>query len=162
MMSVLRPQHDPYRSLPSTPIGIDPRNGSIDINSAMNHARLGLEVQDYFSGSPRFSGNLRPRSPYPHEYESESGAYTSNSSFAVSDMNPTNLAAFVNRCVIKGNPNGFYLAGFRSMMTDFVAFCQNQSRRNACQRPNQFYSQIRQGLSSYQRRRSLSHGFQYG
>ncbi|MCJ1424318.1 hypothetical protein MMC29_002205, partial [Sticta canariensis] len=96
-MSVLRPQHDPYRSLPSTPIGIDPRNGSIDINSAMNHARLGLEVQDYFSGSPRFSGNLRPRSPYPHEYESESGAYTSNSSFAVSDMNPTNLAAFVNR-----------------------------------------------------------------
>ena len=108
-MSVLRAQHDPYRSLPSTPLGIDPRNGTLDINSAMNHARLGLEVQDYFSGSPRFSGTVRARSPYPHEYESESGAYTSNSSFAVADMNPTNLAAVVNRCVVKGIPNRFLL-----------------------------------------------------
>lgn len=108
-MSVLRAQHDPYRSLPSTPLGIDPRNGTLDINSAMNHARLGLEVQDYFSGSPRFSGTVRARSPYPHEYESESGAYTSNSSFAVADMNPTNLAAVVNRCVDKGIPNRFLL-----------------------------------------------------
>lgn len=101
MMSVVRPQHDPYRSLPSTPISIDPRNLSMDMNQALNHARLGLEVQDYFSGNPRFSGNMRPRSPYPHDYEAENGAYTSNTSFAVSDMNPTNLAALVNRCVIE-------------------------------------------------------------
>lgn len=112
MMSV-RPQHDPYRSLPSTPIGMDPRNVSMDMNSAMNHARLGLEVQDYFSGSPRFSGTMRPRSPYPHDYEPENGAYTSNASFAVPDMNPTNLAALVNRCVIaRVEPVAFQLAEF--------------------------------------------------
>lgn len=98
-MMAVRSQHDPYRSLPSTPSGMDPRNVSMDMNQAMNHARQCLDFQDYFSGSPRFSGNMRPRSPYPHDYEPESGAYTSNSSFAVSDMNPTNLTAHVNRCV---------------------------------------------------------------
>lgn len=103
MMS-LRPLLDPYRSLPTTPLGMDPRSvSSMDINSAMAHARLGLEVQDYFSGSPRFSGNLRPRSPYPHDCDSDGGAaYTSaNASYGASSdaSNPVNLANLVCRFV---------------------------------------------------------------
>lgn len=92
MMSI-RPQHDPYRSLPVTPVGMDPRNiGSMDVAAAMNHARMGLEAQDYFSSSPRFAGNMRPSSPYPLAYEGES-SYTSGPSMSA-DLN---LSALINR-----------------------------------------------------------------
>ena len=76
MMSV-RPPHDAYRSLPGTPLGVDPRAmAPTDISLAMNHARMGLDVPDYFSpgaGSmgQRFGSGMNARSPFPGEMENE-------------------------------------------------------------------------------------------
>lgn len=64
----LRPAQDAYRSMPGTPLGIDPRGThSMDLAAAMNHARMGLEGGgDYFLGAPKFPpGTMRPRSPMP-------------------------------------------------------------------------------------------------
>ena len=89
MMSV-RPQHGPYTSLPGTPVGLDPRSmAQSDLSLAMNHARLSLETPDYFTGAPRYGGGLRPRSPYPGDYEPESGYVTS--SHGSSDLNLSSL-----------------------------------------------------------------------
>lgn len=73
MMS-LRPHHDPYRSLPCTPLGIDPRSlAAVDLAPMLNHARmsLGMEAQDYFSSS-RYGGSARASSPYSHAADVES------------------------------------------------------------------------------------------
>lgn len=99
MMSV-RPHHDPYRSLPCTPLGMDPRNlAAMDLAPALNHARMGLEAQDYFS-SPRYGGSMRGSSPYPHGMDVESfhnaGAGVGASAYN-GDMNPTNLPGLVCR-----------------------------------------------------------------
>ena len=95
-MMALRPQLDPYHSLPTTPLGIDPRTlTSLDIVTAMNHARAGLEAQDYFSGNPR---STRTTSPYPHGSESES-RYPVNSIYSA-EGNSANLAGFVCRYVV--------------------------------------------------------------
>ena len=72
----IRSQFDPHRSLPGTPLGIDPRTMSqSDISLAMNQARMSLEVPDYFNAAgnvgPRFNGNLRSRSPYAGDFEPE-------------------------------------------------------------------------------------------
>ena len=76
MMSI-RPPHDAYRSLPGTPLGVDSRAmAPTDISLAMNHARMGLDVPDYFSpgaGSmgQRFNSGMNPRSPFPNDMENE-------------------------------------------------------------------------------------------
>ncbi|CAL8578155.1 hypothetical protein XPA_003957 [Xanthoria parietina] len=64
----VRPVQDAYRSMPGTPMGMDPRGlHSIDLAAAMNHARSGLEkanASDYFLSAPQYqSGVMRPRSP---------------------------------------------------------------------------------------------------
>ena len=76
-MSVRSP-HEAYRSLPGTPLGMDHRSmAPTDINVAMNHARMALEVSDYFhpgassSLGPRYSTGMRPRSPHVSELEGE-------------------------------------------------------------------------------------------
>ncbi|KAI4281755.1 MAG: hypothetical protein L6R38_003468 [Xanthoria sp. 2 TBL-2021] len=52
----VRPAQDAYRSMPGTPMGMDPRGPhSMDLAAAMNHARSGLEkasASDYFFGAP--------------------------------------------------------------------------------------------------------------
>ena len=43
-----------------------------DMNLALNQARIGLDVSDYFNNNgatSRFNGATRPRSPYPSDYE---------------------------------------------------------------------------------------------
>ncbi|MCJ1242084.1 hypothetical protein MMC14_010091 [Varicellaria rhodocarpa] len=76
-MISIRPPHDAYRSLPGTPLGVDPRAmAPTDISLAMNHARMGLDVPDYFSpdvGSmgQRFGSGMNPRSPFPNDIENE-------------------------------------------------------------------------------------------
>ncbi|KAI4166160.1 MAG: hypothetical protein LQ342_000046 [Letrouitia transgressa] len=56
--------HEAYRSLPGTPVGIDPRGAGT----------MGFDVGDYFSNNPRFGpGAMRPRSPFPIDYEHENG-----------------------------------------------------------------------------------------
>ena len=69
----VRPVHDVYRSMPGTPVGIDPRGpGAMDLTSAMSQSRLGFDVGDYFSANSRLAvGTLRPRSPLPGDYEHE-------------------------------------------------------------------------------------------
>jgi len=71
----IRHSDDRYGSLPSTPMyGIDPRPH--DMALAMDHARMAVEAPDYFSGSPRYGGSLRPRSPFPSSYDHENyGGY---------------------------------------------------------------------------------------
>lgn len=64
----VRPAQDAYRSMPGTPMGMDPRGPhSMDLAAAMNHARSGLEkasASDYFFGAPQYqAGVMRPRSP---------------------------------------------------------------------------------------------------
>ena len=64
----LRPAHDAYRSMPGTPMGMDPRGShAMELAAAMNHARAGLEragTDDYFLGAPQYqAGAMRPRSP---------------------------------------------------------------------------------------------------
>lgn len=61
----IRPAHEAYRSMPGTPMGMDPRGANaVDLATAMRHSRLDLEGGDYFLGAPKFPpGTLRPRSP---------------------------------------------------------------------------------------------------
>ncbi|KAL8950723.1 MAG: hypothetical protein Q9222_003259 [Ikaeria aurantiellina] len=63
----IRTAQDAYRSMPGTPLGMDPRAvHSVDLAAAMNNARMGLEGGDYFLGAPKFpNGSMRPRSPMP-------------------------------------------------------------------------------------------------
>lgn len=71
MMSI-RPHPDPYRSMPGTPLAVDPRAMTpADMDIAMNHVRMGLEVPDYFGSGARYSGSPCPRSPYSGGYEQE-------------------------------------------------------------------------------------------
>lgn len=68
----LRPHPDPYRSMPGTPLAVDPRAMSqAEMDLSMNHVRMGLEVPDYFGNGARYSGGPCPRSPYPGGYEQE-------------------------------------------------------------------------------------------
>ena len=97
MMS-LRSPHDTYRSLPNTPLAIDQRAmAPSDMNLAINHARMGLEVPDYFNGgasgmNSRFSSSgLRPRSPYPTEL-AENERYQS---FEPDHISPDMICRFV-------------------------------------------------------------------
>ncbi|KAL8742015.1 MAG: hypothetical protein Q9184_008315 [Pyrenodesmia sp. 2 TL-2023] len=61
----IRPAHEAYRSMPGTPMGMDPRGlNSMELATAMDHARSGLEGGDYFLGAARYPpGTMRPRSP---------------------------------------------------------------------------------------------------
>ncbi|KAL8639751.1 MAG: hypothetical protein Q9228_003247 [Teloschistes exilis] len=63
----LRSAQDAYRSMPGTPLGMEPRGANaVDLAAAMNHARMGLDGQDYFLGAQRFPpGAMGPRSPMP-------------------------------------------------------------------------------------------------
>ncbi|KAL8697921.1 MAG: hypothetical protein Q9201_006854 [Fulgogasparrea decipioides] len=64
----IRPAQDAYRSMPGTPLGVDPRGANtMDLAAAMNHARMGLaDGGDYFLGAPKFPPRaMRPRSPMP-------------------------------------------------------------------------------------------------
>ena len=73
----MRPSHDAYRSLPGTPIGIDPRSMSgPELNMAMNQVRMGVDPQDYFhypgrAPSPRFSGGMTSTVQYPRDLEAD-------------------------------------------------------------------------------------------
>lgn len=68
----LRQHPDPYRSMPGTPLSVDPRTmAQADVDMAMNHVRIGLEVPDYFGSGARYSAGPCPRSPYPAGYEQE-------------------------------------------------------------------------------------------
>jgi len=77
MMSV-RAHPDSYRSLPSSPLPMDPRTLSgQDVGLALNHARMGLELNgpEYFhhpgrAPSPRYGG-MGSGSSYHGEYEGE-------------------------------------------------------------------------------------------
>jgi hypothetical protein len=77
-MMAVRAHPDAYRSLPTSPLPMDPRTLSgQDVGLALNHARMGLEMNgpDYFhhpgrAPSPRYGG-LRSSSPYHGEYEGE-------------------------------------------------------------------------------------------
>lgn len=63
-LMTVRPMHEAYRSLPGTPVGIDPRGTGT----------MGFDVGDYFSGNPRLGpGVMRPRSPFPIDYEHDNG-----------------------------------------------------------------------------------------
>lgn len=96
MMSV-RAHHDPYRSLPCTPLGMDLRNlAAVDLTPVLNQVRMGLEAQDYFS-SPRYGGGMRASSPYPHGIDVESFQNASAAAYN-SEMNPTNVPGLVCRC----------------------------------------------------------------
>ena len=87
----VRPAHDAYRSMPGTPLGMDPRgHQSMDMAAAMNHARMGLEGGDYFfpgvngpNGSKFPPGAMRPGSPFGPfpgpEFDPDSG-YSSGAS----------------------------------------------------------------------------------
>ena len=96
MMS-LRPPHDTYRSLPNTPLGNDQRvMVPSDMNLAINHARMGLDVPDYFNAvssgaNPRFGSGLKPKSPYPAELL-ESERYHS---FEPDHLSPDMICRFV-------------------------------------------------------------------
>lgn len=69
-MMPVRQSEERYVSLPCTPLyGVDPRPQ--DMALALEHARLGLEAPDYFSGAGRFGCNVRPRSPFPNVYDHE-------------------------------------------------------------------------------------------
>ncbi|KAL9576537.1 MAG: hypothetical protein Q9212_007014 [Teloschistes hypoglaucus] len=59
----LRSAQDAYRSMPGTPLGMEPRGAhAVDLAAAMNHARMGIDGQDYFLGAQRFSpGAMGPR-----------------------------------------------------------------------------------------------------
>ncbi|KAL8837590.1 MAG: hypothetical protein Q9170_002467 [Blastenia crenularia] len=63
----VRPLPDAYRSMPGTPLGVDPRRpNAVDLAAAMTHAhaRMSLEGGDYFLDAPKFPpGTIRPRSP---------------------------------------------------------------------------------------------------
>lgn len=101
MMSVRLP-HDPYRSLPCTPLGMDPRNlASMDLAPILNHARMGLEAQDYFS-SPRYGGSMRGSSPYPQGMDAEGGFHNAGAGVGAGaysgNPNPTNLSGLVCKC----------------------------------------------------------------
>ena len=73
----MRSHLDAYRSIPSSPMPMDPRTFSgQDMTLAMNQATMGLEAPDYFhhpgrAPSPRYSGGIGSRSPYPGDYEPE-------------------------------------------------------------------------------------------
>ncbi|KAL9602342.1 MAG: hypothetical protein Q9219_001908 [cf. Caloplaca sp. 3 TL-2023] len=75
----IRPPQEAYRSMPGTPLGMDPRGvNSVDMAAAMEHARSGLEVGDYFLGAPKFpTANMRPRTPMMpfsgHNWDHENG-----------------------------------------------------------------------------------------
>lgn len=83
----IRPTHEAFRSMPGTPMGMgmDPRGaGTMDLATAMDHSRLGLEGGDYFLGAPRFPpGTLRPRSPMVpipgHDWDHDRGYSASGS-----------------------------------------------------------------------------------
>ena len=72
-MMAIRPSHEPYRSMPGTPLGMDhhrtdPR--ARDLTLAMDAARLGLDGLDYFSGgAQRYGSGHRPRSPFLGDYD---------------------------------------------------------------------------------------------
>ena len=77
-MMPVRSGGDHYRSVPSTPIPMDPRIMSEqEIRLAMNHARMGVEEQDYFHSAggsglaPRYTPSIVSRSPYTADYERE-------------------------------------------------------------------------------------------
>ena len=77
-MMPVRSGVDHYRSVPSTPMAMDPRSMSDqEIRLAMNHARMGVEEQDYFHSAggsglaPRYTPSMVPRSPYAADYERE-------------------------------------------------------------------------------------------
>ncbi|KAI4153854.1 MAG: hypothetical protein LQ341_000469 [Variospora aurantia] len=73
--------------MPGTPMGMgmDHRGAStMDLATAMDHSRLGLEGGDYFLGAPRFPpGTLRPRSPMvpipSHDWDHDRGYSASGS-----------------------------------------------------------------------------------
>lgn len=81
----IRPAHEAYRSMPGTPLGMDPRGAnSVDLAAAMKHASLGFEGSDYFLNTPRLPpGTIRPRSPVipvsSHEWNHDNGYLASGS-----------------------------------------------------------------------------------
>lgn len=97
VMMSLRSHQEPYRSLPGTPMGMDPRTlATMDIGPSLNHARSSLQVDDYFSGTPRYGTVMRPRSPYPGvaEFEQEQQHIAASQEMAMNS-----LAHVINRCV---------------------------------------------------------------
>ncbi|KAI9704423.1 MAG: hypothetical protein M1836_007286 [Candelina mexicana] len=63
---------DHYRSTPTTPYGVDPRGmTSLNVEEAMQHARMGIEG-DYFTGAvSRFPPSIRSRSPYGGSFDQD-------------------------------------------------------------------------------------------
>lgn len=94
-MVALRSQHEPYiRSMPGTPLGLDPRAlTTSDFSNALSHARSSMQVDDYFSGAARYPAIMRPRSPYP-EYEQEHRMF-----YEPQDAGKQTLAHIINRYV---------------------------------------------------------------
>lgn len=129
MMSVRLP-HDPYRSLPCTPLGMDPRNlAAMDLAPILNHARMGLEAQDYFS-SPRYGGSMRGSSPYPQGMDAEGGFHNAGAGVGAGaysgNPNPTNLSGLVCKC------------GFPSFISHQHSHPATQIHVNDCQLTNPF------------------------
>lgn len=71
--------------MPGTPLGIDPRGAnSVDLAAAMDHARSGLEIGDYFLGAPKIPpGPVNTRPPMMpvagHHWDHDNGYSASGS-----------------------------------------------------------------------------------
>ena len=78
-------------------MGMDPRTlATMDIGPSLNHARSSLQVDDYFSGAPRYGTVIRPRSPYLGMVELEQEQQHMQGS---QEMAMNSLAHMINRYV---------------------------------------------------------------
>ncbi|KAL8826518.1 MAG: hypothetical protein Q9191_003756 [Dirinaria sp. TL-2023a] len=123
VMMSLRSHQQPYRSLPGTPMGMDPRAlATMDIGPSLNHARSSLQVDDYFSGAPRYGTAMKPRSPYVAvpNYEQEQQHMQGSPEMAMDSLthmiNRTNLAASLINIQI--SPTAKYAKIFPHMCDD--------------------------------------------
>ncbi|MCJ1386645.1 hypothetical protein MMC17_009771 [Xylographa soralifera] len=73
----MRSSHDAYRSLPGTPMGMDPRSMSgSEVHMAMNQVRTGMDAPDYFhhpgrTPYPQYNGGMTATTSYPGDFESD-------------------------------------------------------------------------------------------
>ena len=99
-MVAIRTPHDPYRSLPGTPIGAGPRGlTSTDLVPTLDHARSLIQPNgDYFSSpTARYGPSVRPRSPYPGIMEYDSDGSFPGAPYTTPEHNADNVAHHVYR-----------------------------------------------------------------
>ena len=94
----IRSQHNPYNSLPGTPLGYNPRHlSNLDIGPSLEHARSMIQPNaDYFSSpGARYSTNMRPASPFPGVPSYESDLGFPGAPYSTPE---DSLANYINRC----------------------------------------------------------------